>query len=215
MHVSSIEEILSDYKSGHFVILIDDQDRENEGDLMLAAEFTDAAKINFMFKEARGLICLALTSGQIQQLQLPMLKSDLHKSSRNHAAFTFSIEASQGVTTGISAKERAYTIQTAIKKTACAADIVCPGHVFPLMAKDGGVLERAGHTEASIDLAKICKLNESSIICEVLDDEGEAASHAYLKTFSEKFNIKIGTVADLIQYRKAAQEIKPEKTPHQ
>lgn len=213
MHISSIEEILLDYKSGHFVILIDDQDRENEGDLMIAAEFVDAPKINFMLKEARGLICLSLTSQQVEQLQLPMLKSDLHKSSRNHAAFTFSIEASRGVTTGISAKERAYTIQTAIKKTASAADIVCPGHVFPLMAKDGGVLERAGHTEASIDLARLCKLNESSLICEVLDDEGEAASRDYLKTFSEKFNIKIGTVADLIQYRKAIQEIKSEMQP--
>ncbi len=210
MHISSIEEILSNFKSGHFVILIDDQDRENEGDLMIAAEFVDAAKINFMSKEARGLVCLSLTTRQVEQLQLPMLKSEVHQSSRNHAAFTFSIEASQGVTTGISAKERAFTVQTAIKKTASAADIVCPGHVFPLMAKDGGVLERAGHTEASIDLAKICKLNESSLICEVLDDEGEAASFSYLKFFSEKFNIKIGTVADLIQYRKAKKSINPE-----
>ena len=124
MHISSIEEILTDFKSGHFVILVDDKDRENEGDLMAAAEFIDAAKINFMAKEARGLICLALTSKQIDQLQLPMLKSDLHISQHNHAAFTYSIEARHGVTTGISSKERAHTIVTAIIPTPCIFDLV-------------------------------------------------------------------------------------------
>lgn len=206
MHISSIEEILSDFKSGRFVILVDDQNRENEGDLMMAAEFVDAAKINFMLKEARGLICLTLSSLKVQQLQLPMLKSDLHKCGPQSAAFTYSIEASHGITTGISVKERAHTILTAIKESSRAADIVCPGHVFPLRAQDGGVLERAGHTEASIDLAKICNLNAAGIICEILDEEGSAANGSYLKKFSEKFNIKIGTVADLIQYRKTVQE---------
>ena len=206
MHISSIEEILTDFKSGHFVILVDDKDRENEGDLMAAAEFIDAAKINFMAKEARGLICLALTSKQIDQLQLPMLKSDLHISQHNHAAFTYSIEARHGVTTGISSKERAHTIVTAISEKATLTDIVCPGHVFPLKAKDGGVLERAGHTEAAVDLAKLSKLNAASVICEILDDEGAAAKSVYLKKFSERFSIKIGTIEDLIKYRKAIQE---------
>lgn len=207
MHTSSIQDILADFKSGRFVVLVDDKDRENEGDLMIAAEFIDAAKINFMTKEARGLICLAMTSKQINQLKLPMLKSELHQSNHNHAAFTFSIEASQGITTGISARERAHTIQTAIKETAVVTDIVCPGHVFPLKAKDGGVLERAGHTEACIDMAKICKLNAAGIVCEILDDEGAAATGPYLKNFSTRFNIRIGTIADLIQYRRAVQEI--------
>lgn len=206
MHISSIEEILADFKSGQFVILVDDKDRENEGDLMVAAQFIDAAKINFMSKEARGLICLALTAQQVDQLRLPMLKSELHASTHNHAAFTFSIEACQGITTGISAQERAHTIQTAINEKASAADIVCPGHVFPLKAKDGGVLERAGHTEASIDLARLNQLNPASVICEVLDDEGAAAKGSYLNKFSEKFNIKIGTIADLIKYRNEVRE---------
>lgn len=206
MRISSIEEILLDFKSGQFVILVDDKDRENEGDIMIAAEFIDSTKINFMTREARGMICLALTSKQVDQLQLPMLKSALHISHNNHAAFTYSIEASHGITTGISTKERAHTIQTAIRDNAMIADIVCPGHVFPLKAIDGGVLVRAGHTEAGVDLAKLSNLNASSVICEILDDEGAAAKGDYLKIFSERFNIKIGTIEDLIKYRKKMQK---------
>ncbi len=203
MFTSPIEEILQDYKAGRFVILVDDENRENEGDLMLAAQFADAAKINFMTKEACGLVCLTLTEKKVNELQLPFQKSELHHSIRHHAAFTFSIEASTGITTGISAKERAHTIQTAIRPAACAKDVVCPGHVFPLQAKKGGVLERAGHTEASVDLAVLAGLNPSAVICEILDDNGEAAGHAHLQKFAEKFKIKIGTVEALIEHRKA------------
>lgn len=202
MRTSPIEEILKDFKSGRFVIMVDDRDRENEGDLMMAAQFVDGAGINFMMKEARGLICLTLTPAQVHRLQLPMLKSEAHTSNRNHAAFTYSIEASHGITTGISARERAHTIHTAISEQAGPTDVVCPGHVFPLRAQPGGVLERAGHTEASVDLARLCHLNQSSVICEILDDDGAAAQGPYLEAFSEKFGIKIGTVADLIHYRK-------------
>lgn len=205
MHISPIEDILSDYKSGRFVIMVDDADRENEGDLMLAAQFVSASEINFMMKEARGLICLTLTGEQVSRLQLPMLKSEVHSSSRNHAAFTFSIEASHGISTGISARERAHTIQTAINEKAVPTDVVCPGHVFPLRAADGGVLVRAGHTEASVDLARLSHLSHAGVICEILDDEGSAAQGEYLGRFADKFNIKIGTVADLIRYRKSVE----------
>ena len=205
MQISPIEEILSDFKTGHFVIMIDDEDRENEGDLMVAAEFVNSEKVNFMSKEARGLNCLAMTTSQIEHLQLPLLMSEVHGAGHNHAAFTISIEARFGIKTGISARERAHTIQTAIKKNAKVTDIVCPGHVFPLKAKKGGVLERPGHTEAAVDLAQLSLLNASAVICEVLDDEGEAASGENLKNFSEKFKIKIGTIEDLIKYRKVLQ----------
>lgn len=206
MHVSPIQEILKDFKAGQFVIIIDDKNRENEGDLMIAAEFIDNKKINFMSKEARGLICLALSAKQINQLQLPMLKSEKHSTGHNHAAFTFSIEASRGITTGISAKERAHTIRTAINENALVSDIVCPGHVFPLKARDGGVLERPGHTEAAVDLARLSQLNAASVICEILNDEGEAASGSSLSSFADRFNLKIGTIEDLIKYRQAAQK---------
>ncbi len=205
MQISPIEEILSDFRSGHFVIIVDDKDRENEGDLMVAAEFIDTEKVNFMSKEARGLICLAMSSSQIDRLKLPLLKSEAHGAGHNHAAFTISIEASTGIKTGISSRERAHTIQTAIKKNAKVTDIVCPGHVFPLKAKPGGVLERPGHTEAAVDLALLSHLSAAGVLCEVLDDEGEAATGAKLQKFSEKFKIKIGTIEDLINYRKVNQ----------
>lgn len=205
MNISPIEEILSDFKAGKFVIIVDDKDRENEGDLMVAAEFIDSSKINFMNKQASGLICLALTPKQVDRLRLPMLKSAVHSSGENHAAFTFSIEASRGITTGISSKERAHTIQTAIREDVLVADIVCPGHVFPLKAREGGVLERPGHTEAAVDLAKLSHLNAASVICEILDDEGNPASGPTLKKFADQFQIKIGTIEDLIRHRKAIQ----------
>lgn len=202
MKISPIEDIIQDYKSGQFVILIDDPSRENEGDLMLSAQFADAARINFLLREARGLICLCLHEKQVQQLRLPQQISDKHLSHRPHAAFTFSIEARRGIKTGISARERALTIQVAIAPESTAEDVVCPGHVFPLRAASGGVLERAGHTEASVDLAQLCGHRPAGIVCEVLDDEGNAADAHYLQKFSEKFNIKIGTVAQLIEHRR-------------
>lgn len=205
MQISTTEEILTEFKQGRFVILVDHRERENEGDLMLAAEFATAENINFLLKEARGMICLTLTDLQTDRLRLPLMKSDIHTSHPNHAAFTYSIEAARGITTGISARERAHTIQTAIKKEAVVGDIVSPGHVFPLRAVPGGVLSRPGHTEASVDLAKLTGLNPAAVICEILDEEGEAAKSDYLAQFSEKFKIKIGTVSDLIQYRKQKQ----------
>ena len=205
MHISSIDEILSEFKLGHFVIMVDNANRENEGDLMLAAEFATAEKINFLLKEARGLICLTLTEKKVEQLKLPLMKSDLHASPNNHAAFTYTIEAAIGVTTGISAKERAHTIQVAIKNDSTAVDVTSPGHVFPLRAARGGVLSRAGHTEASVDLAMLAGLNPSGVLCEVLDDEGNAANNIYLTEFAKKFNFKIGSVEELIRYRKQTQ----------
>ncbi len=207
MRTSSTEEILADFKQGRFVILVDDENRENEGDLMVAAQFIDAPKINFMLKEGRGLIYLALTSEHVARLQLPMMKSDLHSSGRHHAAFTYSIEAGVGVDSGVSAAGRAHTILVAINEKATALDVVCPGHVFPIAARDGGVLERPGHTEAAVDLARLGGLNSSAVACEILDDDGACASRAYLHGFAEKFNIKIGSIADLIQYRKKTQEL--------
>lgn len=175
---------------------------------MLAAEFVDAEKINFMGREAAGLLYLAISEEQQKKLKLPLMRSDVHASSRHHAAFTFSIEASSGVGTGISAADRAHTIKIAIRSNAVSADVVCPGHVFPIVARDGGVLVREGHTEAAVDLARLCGLNPSTVACEILDDKGASANRAYLSEFSAKYNIKIGTVADLINYRKSLNEFK-------
>lgn len=200
MHISPIEEILSDFKAGRFVILIDDENRENEGDLMVAAQFIDAKKINFMNCEARGLIYLAITSEHLKRLQLPLMKSDLHQSSPHHAAFTYSIEASKGVKSGISARDRATTILAAVNINAKPQDIHCPGHVFPIVARDGGVIERRGHTEAAVELAKLAGLNKSTVACEILDDSGDSASRKYLAEFSIKQKIKVGTIEDLVKY---------------
>jgi 3,4-dihydroxy 2-butanone 4-phosphate synthase/GTP cyclohydrolase II len=202
MQISSIEEILADFKKGQFVIMVDHKDRENEGDLMIAAEHVTAEKINFLIKEARGLICLTLNHLQVDQLKIPMMISEAHSTPMNHAAFTYSIEAARGITTGISARERAHTIITAIQPNAKPSDIVSPGHVFPLKAVPGGVLARAGHTEASVDLAALAGLNPSAVLCEILDDEGDAGINEYLQRFSKKFSIKIGAVDDLVAYRK-------------
>lgn len=201
MHVSSIQEILTDFKAGRFVILVDDQNRENEGDLMIAAQFIGGEQLNFMLQAARGFICLCLSDEQVKRLELPLQFSELHSTKKNHAAFTYSIEASQGVTTGISARERALTIQTAIDPKAKPADICCPGHVLPLRAVPGGVLVRPGHTEASVDLAILAGLQPAGVLCEILDEQGEAADQSYLSRFAIHHGIKIGTVADLIAYR--------------
>lgn len=198
---SNIQDILADFKSGKFVILADDENRENEGDLIIAAEFIKPDSINFMATHGRGLICLALTAEKIQQLKLPMMISREHKSSKTDTAFTYSIEASTGVTTGISAADRARTVQVAIDPQAQPQDVVCPGHIFPLKAHPDGVLGRAGHTEAAVDLARLNRLNESAVICEIMNADGSMARVNDLILFSQKYKIKMGTIKSLIEYR--------------
>ena len=197
--ISPINEIIEDIRLGKMVILLDDEDRENEGDLVMAAQHVTPEAINFMSKHGRGLICLTITSERSKQLNLsPMVSRNGTKMGTN---FTASIEAAQGVTTGISAADRAQTIQTAVHVNARPADLVSPGHVFPLIAEEGGVLVRAGHTEAGCDIAKLAKLDPSAVICEILKDNGEMARLPDLLEFAAAFNLKIGTIADLIHYR--------------
>jgi 3,4-dihydroxy 2-butanone 4-phosphate synthase / GTP cyclohydrolase II len=197
--ISPIADIIADIKVGKMVILVDDENRENEGDFVIAAEFATAEHINFMAKFGRGLICLTLTEARCQQLDLPQMveKND----SRLGTNFTVSIEAATGVTTGISAKDRATTILAAIAKNANAKSVVSPGHVFPLAALNGGVLVRAGHTEAGSDLAALADCEPASVICEILKDDGEMARLPDLVEIAKAHNIKIGTIADLISYR--------------
>ncbi|MBC7741512.1 MAG: 3,4-dihydroxy-2-butanone-4-phosphate synthase [Bdellovibrionaceae bacterium] len=203
--LNSIPEILSAFKSGQFVILVDDENRENEGDLIIAADCITADAVNFMAKEARGLICLALTTDQINQLEIPMMVSPKHRNGPTETAFTMSIEASVGVTTGISSADRAHTILVASRADAKPDDIIIPGHIFPLRAHPQGVLARAGHTEASVDLARLCGFNLASVICEVINDDGTMARLPDLKVFAQKFNLKIGSIADLIAYRRKSE----------
>ena len=199
--MNSIEEIIEDIKLGKMVILIDDEDRENEGDLILAADFVTPEKINFMAKEARGLICLSLTAEQIERLGIPLMVKDDQNLSPNKTAFTVSIEASQGISTGISAHDRARTVQVAASPSAKPQDIITPGHIFPIRAQTGGVLKRAGHTEASVDLTKMSGLNPAAVICEVMNEDGSMARTPELIEFAKKHNIKIGTIVSLIEYR--------------
>ena len=196
---SKISSIIQDAKKGRMFILVDDKDRENEGDLIIPASKCNAKNINFMAKHGRGLICLALTKKQIDILKLPLM-SPVNKS-RMQTAFTVSIEAKKGITTGISAQDRAKTIKTAINPKVKKKDIVSPGHVFPLVARTGGVLERAGHTEASVDISKLSKLNPSSVICEVMNEDGRMARLNDLFKFSKKHKIKLASIEDLISYR--------------
>ncbi|RPG95782.1 MAG: 3,4-dihydroxy-2-butanone-4-phosphate synthase [Candidatus Pelagibacter sp. TMED165] len=197
--LSPIKEILKDAKKGKMFILVDDKDRENEGDLIIPASKCNSKSINFMAKHGRGLICLALEKKQVDKLSLPLMSS-VNKS-RMHTAFTVSIESKKGITTGISAFDRAKTIKVAINSKSKKKDIVSPGHVFPLVARNGGVLERAGHTEASVDISKLAKLNPSAVICEVMNEDGRMARLKDLKPFSEKHKIKIASIEDLIAYR--------------
>ncbi len=197
--ISPIKEIIADIRDGKMVILVDDENRENEGDFVIAAEFATAENINFMAKHGRGLICLTLDEKRCQQLNLPQMVN--HNGTRLGTNFTVSIEASSGVTTGISAADRARTIQAAVAKDANASSVVSPGHVFPLKAMNGGVLVRAGHTEAGSDLAALAGLEPCSVICEILKDDGEMARLPDLVEIAAKHNIKIGTIADLIHYR--------------
>ncbi|KMY85417.1 3,4-dihydroxy-2-butanone 4-phosphate synthase / GTP cyclohydrolase II [Candidatus Paraburkholderia calva] len=205
MPLASTPEIIAELKAGKMVILVDEEDRENEGDLIMAAEFITPEAINFMAKYGRGLICLTLTQERCKQLNLPPMT--LRNGTQYGTAFTVSIEAAEGVTTGISASDRARTIQAAVAPDARAEHIVQPGHVFPIMAKPGGVLVRAGHTEAGCDLAALAGLTPASVICEVIRDDGEMARLPDLIEFGELHGIKIGTIADLIHYRSRTESI--------
>ena len=196
---SKISSIIQDAKKGKMFILVDDKNRENEGDLIIPGSKCNSKIINFMAKHGRGLICLALTKKQIDNLKLPLMSQN--NKSRMQTAFTISIEAKKGITTGISVQDRAKTIKTAINPKTRKNDIVSPGHVFPLVAKNGGVLERAGHTEASVDISKLSNLNPSSVICEVMNEDGRMARLKDLYKFSEKHKIKLASIEDLISYR--------------
>ncbi len=194
-----IETIINVAKKGGMFILVDDEKRENEGDLVISSSDSTAKNINFMAKHGRGLICLALDSLQAKKLNLSLM-SPVNQS-RNKTAFTISIEAKKGITTGISAKDRAKTIKIASKKNANKKEIVSPGHIFPIIAKDGGVLVRAGHTEASVDISKLAKKNNSAVICEIMNENGTMAKGQDLFNFAEKHKLKIGKIEDLIAYR--------------
>ncbi|MCX7894154.1 MAG: bifunctional 3,4-dihydroxy-2-butanone-4-phosphate synthase/GTP cyclohydrolase II [Burkholderiales bacterium] len=205
MPLAPIPEIIAELKAGHMVVIVDDEDRENEGDLVMAAEFVTPEAINFMAKHGRGLICLTLTEGRCRQLNLPLMVRD--NRSPLGTAFTVSIEAARGVTTGISAHDRARTIQAAVATGARPEDIVQPGHVFPLMAQPGGVLVRAGHTEAGCDLAALAGLEPAAVICEILKDDGSMARLPDLVQFARAHGLKIGSIADLIHFRSRTESL--------
>jgi 3,4-dihydroxy 2-butanone 4-phosphate synthase/GTP cyclohydrolase II len=198
---NSTQELIEDIRIGKMVILVDDEERENEGDLVCSADHVTSQMINFMASEARGLICLALDKNQIENLKLPLMVREEDNETPNKTAFTVSIEASNGVSTGISAADRAHTIKVAANRNAKSTDIRTPGHVFPIKAQDGGVLKRAGHTEGSVDLAKLAGLAPAAVICEVMNPDGSMARVPDLKKFAEKHSLKIGTIVDLIKYR--------------
>ncbi|SCZ55035.1 bifunctional 3,4-dihydroxy-2-butanone-4-phosphate synthase/GTP cyclohydrolase II [Thiohalomonas denitrificans] len=199
MALNTIEEIIEDIRLGKMVILMDDEDRENEGDLMMASTMVRPDDINFMARYGRGLICMTLTRERCEQLHLPLMVTNTND--KHGTNFTLSIEAAKGVTTGISAYDRAHTVRTAAAPNAGPDDIVQPGHIFPLMAQSGGVLTRAGHTEAGCDMARLAGLEPSSVIVEILNEDGTMARRPDLEKFAEEHNLKIGTVADLIHYR--------------
>lgn len=198
--ISPIEEIIEDARNGRPYILVDAEDRENEGDVIIPAQFATPDQINFMAKHARGLICLSITAERARQLRLPPMTAD--NASGHGTAFTISIEAREGVTTGISAHDRSHTIAVAIDPTKGPEDLVSPGHVFPLVARDGGVLVRAGHTEAAVDISRMAGLNPAGVICEIMKDDGSMARLPDLISFAQLHGMKIGTIADLIAYRR-------------
>jgi 3,4-dihydroxy 2-butanone 4-phosphate synthase / GTP cyclohydrolase II len=197
--LNSIDEILIELRAGRMVVIMDDEDRENEGDLLMAAECVQPEDINFMARFGRGLICLTLTRERCAQLRLPLMVSETDISLRTN--FTLSIEAAEGVTTGISAHDRAHTVRTAVRADAQPADLRQPGHVFPIMAQPGGVLTRAGHTEAGCDLARLAGFSPASVIVEIMNDDGTMARRPQLEAFAKRHQLKIGTIADLIRYR--------------
>jgi 3,4-dihydroxy 2-butanone 4-phosphate synthase/GTP cyclohydrolase II len=201
MAISSVEEILEDFRQGKMVLIMDDENRENEGDIIIAAEVVTPQHMTFMAREACGLICLTMTQARGKQLKLPFMVEN--NRSQHETNFTVSIEAAEGITTGISAADRAVTVRTAVKANATPDDIVMPGHIFPIVAQRGGVLTRAGHTEAGCDLARLSGYEPSSVIVEVMNEDGTMAKRPELEIFAEKHGIKLGTIADLIQYRLA------------
>nr|WP_037493127.1 3,4-dihydroxy-2-butanone-4-phosphate synthase [Sphingomonas sp. PAMC 26605] len=198
--LSSPEELIDEAKNGRMFILVDDEDRENEGDLVIPAQMATPEKINFMAKHGRGLICLAMTKKRVEELGLGLMSR--HNGTRHETAFTTSIEARDGVTTGISAADRARTIAVAIDSSKGKEEIVTPGHVFPLVARDGGVLVRAGHTEAAVDVSRLAGLNPSGVICEIMNEDGTMSRLDDLVSFAQLHNLKIGTIRDLIAYRR-------------
>ena len=198
-NLSSVESIIDDARNGKMFILVDDPGRENEGDLIIPAQMITPEAINFMTKYGRGLVCLSLTKERIDELNLPLMNPSNQKN--DLTAFTISIEAKEGITTGISAADRAHTISVAINSNRGKSDIISPGHIFPLMAWEGGVLERAGHTEAAIDISKLAGLNPSAVICEIMSDDGSMARLPELIKFAKFHSLNIGTVSDLIKYR--------------
>jgi len=203
--VSPTEELLEEARRGRMFILVDDEDRENEGDLVIPAQFATPDAVNFMARHARGLICLTLTRARVEALGLPLMAQS--NGTRHQTAFTVSIEARDGVSTGISAADRARTVAVAINPEAGRDQIVTPGHVFPLVARDGGTLVRAGHTEAAVDLARLAGLNPSGVICEIMNDDGTMARMPDLVAFAQHHNLKLGTIADLIAHRRRTERL--------
>ena len=204
-YISSAAEIIEEARAGRIFILVDDEDRENEGDLVIPAQFATPDAINFMAKHARGLICLALTKSRVEKLGIPLMSKA--NGTRHETAFTVSIEAKEGVTTGISAADRARTIAVAINPELGRDDIVTPGHVFPLMARDGGTRVRAGHTEAAVDIARLAGLTPAGVICEIMNDDGTMARLPDLVAYAQRHNLKLGTIADLIAYRRTTERL--------
>jgi len=204
-YLASAEELIEEARAGRMFVLVDDEDRENEGDLVIPAQFATPDAINFMAKHARGLICLAMTRSRVEQLGLPLMSQS--NASRHQTAFTVSIEAREGVTTGISAADRARTVAVAINPESGRDDIVTPGHIFPLMSREGGTLVRAGHTEAAVDIARLAGLNPSGVICEIMNDDGSMARLPDLVAFSQRHGLKLGTIADLIAHRRRTERL--------
>jgi 3,4-dihydroxy 2-butanone 4-phosphate synthase/GTP cyclohydrolase II len=204
-YLAAADELIEEARNGRMFILVDDEDRENEGDLVIPAQFATPEAVNFMARHARGLICLALTRQRVEQLGLPLMAAQ--NGTRHQTAFTVSIEARDGVTTGISAHDRAHTIAVAINPETTRDEIVTPGHVFPLMARDGGTLVRAGHTEASVDLARKAGLYPAAVICEIMNDDGSMARLPELVTFAQRHKLMVGTIADLIAHRRMTERL--------
>ncbi len=204
-YLASAEELIEEARNGRMFILVDDEDRENEGDLVIPAQFATPEQVNFMARHARGLICLAMTRHRVEQLGLPLMSQS--NGTRHQTAFTVSIEARDGVTTGISAHDRAHTIAVAINPESSRDEIVTPGHVFPLMAREGGTLIRAGHTEAAVDIARLAGLTPAGVICEIMNDDGTMARLPDLVAFAQHHNLKLGTIADLIGHRRRTEQL--------
>jgi 3,4-dihydroxy 2-butanone 4-phosphate synthase / GTP cyclohydrolase II len=204
-YITPAADLVEEARAGRMFILVDDEDRENEGDLVIPAQFATPDAVNFMARHARGLICLAMTRSRVEQLGLPFMSSQ-HRS-RHASAFTVSIEARHGISTGISAADRARTIAVAINSDNPRDDIATPGHIFPLSARDGGALVRAGHTEAAVDIARLAGLNPSGVICEIMNDDGTMSRLPELVAFAQRHNLKLGTIADLIRYRRRTEKL--------